>query len=321
MDMEGMEPLGMAAHRRFTVSVHGTLDFALTARVLRRAVQNRIDHVDERGEWSRVVALRRGPVLLRARQEGARLQAEVESASALDEPELASLRALIDRVFGLSLDLTPFFRSAHDDPAFSAMARRCAGLRPQRFPTLFEAFANALCCQQLSLESGLTTLGRVAERFGTHVVDGRDGVTRVGPPEAARLAEAEPSLLRGLGLSSRRGGYLRELARLPLDALEAELASLPVAQARRRLRELPGIGPWSADYVLLRGLGRLELFPGGDVGASRALSRIVGHEVPPRDAPALAARFAPQQGVLYFCMLGNALSTRLDPSGDDAAQP
>lgn len=299
---------GTSSVASFTLSVRGPLDFALTARVLRRAItQNRIDHVDERGEWSRVVPLRRGPALLRVRQEGTRLFAEVESPLVLDEPELASLRALVDRVFGLSLDLTPFFRAAHADPIFAVMARRCAGLRPQRFPSLFEAFANALCCQQLSLESGLTTLGRVAERFGPRFVD-REGVTRVGPPEAARLAEAEPSLLRGLGLSSRRGGYLCDLARLPLDALEAELMSLPLSQARRRLRELPGIGPWSADYVLLRGLGRLELFPGGDVGASRALSRIVGHEVPPRDAPALAARFAPQQGMLYFCMLGNALA-------------
>ena len=71
--------------------------------------------------------------------------------------------------------------------------------------------------------------------------------------------------------------------------------------------ELPGIGPWTADYVLLRGLGRLDVFPSGDVGAAHTLGRILGRVIEPPDAVRFAARFAPLRGMLYFCMLGYVL--------------
>jgi DNA-3-methyladenine glycosylase II len=77
------------------------------------------------------------------------------------------------------------------------------------------------------------------------------------------------------------------------------------------LLELPGIGPWTADYVLLRGLGRLDVFPSGDVGAARTLGRILGRTIEPPAAVQFAARFAPLRGMLYFCMLGHARGSRI----------
>ncbi|MEO8137854.1 MAG: hypothetical protein ABI831_28240, partial [Betaproteobacteria bacterium] len=205
------------------------------------------------------------------------------------------------------------------------LARRCAGLRPQRFATLFEALANGICCQQLSLAAGLTRLGHLAERFGPRTPDG----LRAGSPEPTRLAQAPLSALRQAGLSARRAVELRDLARLPLDLFERELTALPDEAARARLLELPGIGPWTADYVLLRGLGRLDIFPSGDVGAAHTLGRILGRVIEPRDAVRFAARFAPFRGMLYFSMLGHTLgvSSRNDsariavqsPSGKEQA--
>ena len=71
--------------------------------------------------------------------------------------------------------------------------------------------------------------------------------------------------------------------------------------------ELPGVGPWTADYVLLRGLGRLDVFPSGDVGTARTLGRVLGLDIEPEAAERIAARFAPLRGMLYFCMLGYLL--------------
>jgi DNA-3-methyladenine glycosylase II len=97
---------------------------------------------------------------------------------------------------------------------------------------------------------------------------------------------------------------------MPLERLESELESLSDEDARALLLELPSVGPWTADYVLLRGLGRLDVFPSGDVGAARTLGRILGRELDPRSAGQIAARFAPLRGMLYFSMLGYVLSTR-----------
>jgi DNA-3-methyladenine glycosylase II len=69
---------------------------------------------------------------------------------------------------------------------------------------------------------------------------------------------------------------------------------------------LSGIGPWSASVILLRGLGRLDVFPPGDVGAVRGLTRLMG--LP--DGPSLdriVERFGDRKGYLYFFSLGKAL--------------
>ncbi len=268
--------------------------------MLRRSPRNLIDRVEEDGTWTRVAVLSGGPALLRGRQRGAALAFDATPAGAGDRREI---EALVTRLFSLELDLEPFWRRVRRERGFAELARRCAGLRPQRFPTLFEALANGICCQQLSLAAGMTRLGHLAERFGPRTPDG----TRVGPPDASLVARAPLSALRRSGLSARRAAELRDLARLPLERFEHELSALPDAQARARLLELPGIGPWTADYVLLRGLGRLDVFPSGDVGATRTLGRILGRAMEPPAAVRFAARFAPLRGVLYFCMLGHQL--------------
>lgn len=285
---------------RLSLRPSPSIDFALTARVLRRSPRNLIDRVEDDGTWTRVIALSGRPALLRGRQHGAQVAFDAVPAAAADRP---AIEAFVTRLFSLDIDLGSFWRRVRREPDFVELARRCAGLRPQRFPTLFEALANGICCQQLSLHSGLTRLGHLAERFGPRTPDG----LRVGPPDPDRVANAPLSMLRNSGLSARRAAQLRDLARLPLDRLESELTSLPDAQARARLLELPGIGPWTADYVLLRGLGRLDVFPSGDVGAARTLGRILGRVVEPSAAGRIAARFSPIRGMLYFCMLGYVL--------------
>jgi len=287
---------------RITLRPEPLPNFALTARVLRRSPRNLIDRVDEYGTWTRVVALSSGPALLRGRQQGTTLAFDATPGGAGDR---RAIEALVKRLFSLELDLRPFWRRVRRERGFAELARRCAGLRPQRFPTLFEALANGICCQQLSLAAGMTRLGHLAERFGPRTGDG----TRVGPPDPTLVARAPLSALRQTGLSARRAEELRELARLPLARFEHELAALPDAQARARLLELPGIGPWTADYVLLRGLGRLDVFPSGDVGATRTLGRVLGRVIDPPAAVQFAERFAPLRGMLYFCMLGNVLAT------------
>lgn len=287
-------------HLHLTLRPSPSFDLALTARVLRRSTRNVIDRVDDDGTWTRVVTLSRGPALLRGTQHGARVVFDAAPARAEDGP---AIETLIRRLFSFDTDLAPFWRRVRREARFVGLARRCPGLRPQRFLSLFEALANGICCQQLSLHSGLTRLGHLAERFGPRIRDG----ARVGPPDCDLIANAPLSMLRQAGLSAHRAAELRDLARLPLDRIESELTLLPDEEARIRLLELPGIGPWTADYVLLRGLGRLDVFPSGDVGAARTLGRILGRVIEPPTAARIAARFAPLRGMLYFCMLGYVL--------------
>jgi DNA-3-methyladenine glycosylase II len=250
---------------RVTLRPSPLVNFALTARVLRRSPRNLVDRVDDDGIWTRAAVLSGGPALLQGRQHGATLIFDAAPALAGDR---RAIEAFVTRLFSLDLDPAPFWRRVRREPGLVELARRCAGLRPQRFPTLFEALANGICCQQLSLAAGMTRLGHLSERFGVRTSDD----TRVGPPEPRRVAKARLSTLQQAGLSARRAAQLRDLARLPLERFEHELTALPDAEARARL-----------------------------------LGRILGRVIEPPDAVRFAARFAPLRGMLYFCMLGYML--------------
>src|SRR6185312_2560764 len=119
-------------------------------------------------------------------------------------------------------------------------------------------------------------------------------------PSAEVVASSTLRDLRTLGLSGAKAEVLRTCARMiATGALREEsLEALANDEIERRLRELPGIGPWTASVILLRGFRRLDVFPGGDVGAARGLGVIAGEH-----GGELVEALGPYRGMLYFHLL------------------
>jgi DNA-3-methyladenine glycosylase II len=147
-----------------------------------------------------------------------------------------------------------------------------------------------------------------------------------GPEE---LASAEPDEVKRLGFSHAKARTIVDAARaiaagdLDLEGLE----QLDDAAAVERLTHLRGIGRWTAEYVLLRGLGRLHIFPGDDVGAHNKLRRLFDLDTAlDYDAvKRLVGPWDPYAGVVYFHLLLDSLSesgvvepTLANPIGKDA---
>jgi DNA-3-methyladenine glycosylase II len=213
--------------------------------------------------------------------------------------------AVLERLLGLDVDLAGFYRLAGSDPVLAPLAARFRGFKPPRYATLFECLVNAIACQQVTLTLGIRLLNRLAGHLG-RAVPGWGGDVRAFPgPE--ELAAAGSELLRGLGFSRQKAQALLELAGTMLrgDLSFDSLASLDDADAVARLRELRGVGRWTAEYVLLRGLGRLHVFPGDDVGARNRLATWLGIAGPPDYAGVarLLDRWQPYAGLLYFHLL------------------
>jgi DNA-3-methyladenine glycosylase II len=211
----------------------------------------------------------------------------------------ATARSTLARLLGLDLDLSGFYTRAARDGLLNGLAERYRGLKPPRFPTVFEGLLNAVSCQQLSIAAGLTILSRLATTAGP----------RAGPlnafPAPSDVLGLPPSALRTLGFSDRKAETILRLARAAADG-ELELKTLEQlddAAVIGTLVRQRGIGRWSADYVLLRGLGRLHVFPQSDVGALNGLRSFLaasGREEAPRAA---LARWAPDAGLVYFHLL------------------
>jgi DNA-3-methyladenine glycosylase II len=180
-------------------------------------------------------------------------------------------------------------------------------VKPPRFPSLFEALVNGIACQQVSLDVGITLLNRLAGTFGEEA-----GGHRAFPLPGA-LASTTEGQLRALGFSAARSRALLELAErvAAADELFIGLETLDDAAAAARLEQLRGVGRWTAEYALLRGLGRLDVFPGDDVGARRRLERWLG--LRPLDYAGvrrITAQWQPWAGMVYFHLLLRGLAER-----------
>lgn len=295
---------------RSTLATKAPFHLEATVRVLQRRPSNRVDRWDG-GRYLRVLAV-----------DGAAVLVEVQNHGTIDEPDVQfavvsgdatgatpAVGAVIRRVLGLDVDPGPFQRLASTVPSLRPAARALRGLRPPRFVELFETFVNVVPFQQVSLDAGVAIVGRLVERFGQSLDEA--GRRFHGFPTARVIARASPQALRECGLSARKAETLQRLGRAieSGELAEEQLDRMTTSDALRALAELPGIGPWSAGLVLLRGLGRLDVFPPGDVGAERGLSALL--ELEPGTALSRGVeRFGKFRGYLYFFGLGSSLLTK-----------
>jgi DNA-3-methyladenine glycosylase II len=216
----------------------------------------------------------------------------------------AAISALT-HLLGVDRCLDDFYRAAADEPRLGRLARRFCGLKPPRFPTVFEALVNAFACQQVTLSLGIHLLNRLAAACARNQDVGGDRACAF--PAADDLARLEPEELRALGFSRQKGQAIITLARA-VAAGRVDLEELEIlddAAAVARLRTLRGVGRWTAEYVLLRGLGRLHVFPGDDVGARNNLQRWLGL-LEPLDYDGVQRVLAPWQpfgGLVYLHLL------------------
>ena len=182
-------------------------------------------------------------------------------------PEAARIAARVRRLFDLDADPAPIEALLRRDPALAARLRRGRGVRVPGAWSGFELAVRAVLGQQVTVAGARTLAGRIAAAHGAPLA-AADGAIERTFPEAATLASAD---LGGLGLTGARREALGALARaVATGALDLDGGAAP-DDTRRGLLALPGIGPWTADYVALRALGEPDAFPAGDLGLRRSL--------------------------------------------------
>jgi len=167
---------------RFTLRAVPPFRLDLTAWALRRRSRNLIDRWDGT-TYRRVIALGGRPTELAVRQAGSSA-APTLRVTATPPPqtllERRHARSIVDRLLGLRIDLTDWYHMAAGDARLRPLADTFRGMKPPRFPTMFEAVVNAFACQQLSLEVGLELLNRLATISSASV--GRRGDIRYASP-------------------------------------------------------------------------------------------------------------------------------------------
>jgi DNA-3-methyladenine glycosylase II len=215
-----------------------------------------------------------------------------------DEPITDALReAMRDRVeFFLSTadDLAPFYAIGRDDPAFAPVIAQLYGYHHVKFLTPFENAAWAILAQRVQMPVARKMRQALMERYGgAQTVNGE---TYRAFPTAERLATINPDDLLDILPTLRKAPYLYGVARAFDDVDEQWLRAGPYDEVYAWLRAIPGIGEWSATFILIRGLGRMERLS-TEPATLRAAERVYGPRAATWDGVMeIAARYGPYQG-------------------------
>ena len=300
-------PTDNPAQGTYSIPVRAPYRLDLTVNVLRRLSTNLVDVLSPDGAYLRLLGDAPELTVVRVSQpDPGTLIVEIEG-SQLEHPRLL---ALVRGMLGVEVDLTRFYRSASKVEWLHPLVSRMAGVRPPRYPTIWEACVNAIVFQQISLHAASAIMSRFIRGLSEPVE--REGVRLYRFPSLEQFLSAPDSLLRSAGLSAGKLATLRRVAdALRAGALdETQLERLPSPDAAALLRSIKGIGPWTAVVILLRGLGRLDVFPANDTSVARNL-RLVGGPAA-LDVETLLAALGPDRGMLYYHLLLGRLETRGD---------
>ncbi len=171
-------------------------------------------------------------------------------------------------------------RAIAADPDLAPLFERFGALRIVRAPDLYEALLVAVIGQQVSVSAAQSIRRRLMHNLGTKVMAGSTpgaGDHRLYPTPR-QLREAGEPALRAQGVSRQKSAYLLGIADHAAggELDRAAFAALSDEDAIGRLGEIKGVGRWTAEIILMRGLGRPDVFPAGDLGLQVAVQKLRG---------------------------------------------
>lgn len=194
------------------------------------------------------------------------------------DTERAQLDSLLRKMLGLDQDITRFESMALQHAQLGPLVARQQGLRVPVATTPFEALVLAILGQQISVQAAISIRRRFIQATGRRHHSGL-----WCHPDAHTLAAVSPDTLRGAGLSAAK---TRTLLAASTAILQGELRlpenlngnAAPIL--REQLVAIRGIGPWTADYTLLRGYGWLDGSLHGDAAVRRSLTNLLRNSEP-----------------------------------------
>ncbi|HHF7368118.1 TPA: DNA-3-methyladenine glycosylase [Legionella bozemanae] len=299
-----------------TFTLHPVAPFQLdyTVLALRRRSKNNVDLWDGR-RYTRLLLIENAPVKVIAEQRKKlnkpELLLSIESQNDVSQSQLTSQ---IEKMLGLKWDLRDFYHLTQHDAQLNPLVVQFKGVKPPRFPSIFEALVNAVSCQQISLDAGLQIQNRLAEFLSIRIKEKEHIFYAFPRPE--EVAHCTVSDLRKIGYSTHKSETLIRLATAILEE-KSNFRSLEKKtndEVINFLCRFKGIGRWTAEYVLLRGLGRINTFPGDDIGAQNNLYQLLHLDKKPdyKKIAEITAKWYPYAGLVYFHLLLQRLYEKRD---------
>jgi AraC family transcriptional regulator, regulatory protein of adaptative response / DNA-3-methyladenine glycosylase II len=218
--------------------------------------------------YRRTVAIgdRQGWISVTPARSGTALEVELSPSLA---PVVGAVIVRVKHLFDLGAAPDAVSALLVKDPMLAPAVKRLPGLRVPGAFDGFELAVRAVLGQQVSVKAATTMAGRWAKAFGSALETPYPGLERLAP-SAARMLEVAADEIGALGIVGARAHCLTALARAVVERRVVLSYAANVDEQVGRLTEIPGIGPWTAQYVAMRALHWPDAFPDGDLGVLRA---------------------------------------------------
>ncbi|MFB2515249.1 DNA-3-methyladenine glycosylase 2 [Lysinibacillus sp. OTC-L20] len=192
----------------------------------------------------------------------------------IEKREREKIATYIIEWFDLDNDLTPFYEMANTDPLLQIPAQKFYGLRVIGIPDLFEALCWGVLGQQINLAFAYSLKRQFVESFGDSI-EWNGKKYWVFPPYE-RIAQLEPTDLAAIKMTVKKSEYIIGIARLMAcgELSKEQLMKMNFKEAEKSLIKIRGIGPWTANYVLMRCLRFQTAFPIDDVGLINSIKTL-----------------------------------------------
>jgi DNA-3-methyladenine glycosylase II len=257
---------------------------------------------------------------------GTAVLAEVFSKGTADTPELyLTIRPddalsgngktaavdLISSMFNINEDLTPFYRAMEKDNMMASHVSHLRGVKTPTTPTVFEALVDSVIEQQISLRAAQSIEKRLIRAVGSQLA--LEDMVYYGYPTSRTLAETPDPTFRACGLTCRKGEFIRDISRQILfGVLDPENFRVytDTETIISELMKIRGIGRWTAELTILRGLHRPDAFPADDIGVRRFIARFYlnGKKISSVEARSFAERWGAWKGfAAYYLEIADLL--------------
>jgi DNA-3-methyladenine glycosylase II len=296
----------------FTLQAPAPFNFDLSAQIFLSGDKEIRGYAD--GVFHQVLEINRNLVLVKLTSQGTiqhpKIAVELNSNKPLTPKDKQTAAETIRFIFNLGFDLFAFYKDVENDLVMHQIAKLLFGLKNPTTPTIFESLVDSIVEQQISIKVAITIEHRLTKKFGDHI--DIDGKTYFVFPTPQNIAAASIDEVQKVGLSMRKAEYIQNAAKLIADG-KLDLEEMKNEKAPERiiaeLDEIKGIGVWTAELTMLRGMQKLDAFPADDFGIRRVISRYYcgGKSIKTSEAREIAKAWGNWKGLAaYYLIIAEA---------------
>lgn len=235
---------------------------------------------------------------------------------ALDRKVVQEAQQQVGWLLGVDQDVTPFYERAFGDPVLAALVQGLRGLHVPQTVSVYEALVLAILGQQISSHVARTLRTLLIQTYGPSLEV--SGIAYHAFPRPESLAAAGVERLRSIKVSARKAEYIVDISsRAASGDLDLEgLRTSTDEQVISVLTGIRGVGSWTAQWLLIRALGRTDAFPHLDLALRRALATLVKDDklLDPQAALTYSRRWSPFRSCVTAYLFAAIRSGRFSES-------